>query len=30
MDVVPLEGTDLLLVGEGGVKITDASGKDLK
>lgn len=30
MDVVPLEGTDLLLVGEGGTKLTDASGKDLK
>ena len=29
MDVVPLPGTDLLIVGEGGVKFTDARGKNL-
>ena len=29
MDVVPLSGTDLLLIGEGGVKFSDARGKDL-
>jgi len=28
MDVVPLPGTDLLIVGEGGVGITDVRGKD--
>lgn len=30
MDVVPLAGTDLLIVGEGGVKFTDARGKSLQ
>ncbi|TKV64564.1 photosystem I reaction center subunit IV [Marinobacter panjinensis] len=30
MDVVPLSGTNLLIVGEGGVKHTDARGKDLQ
>ncbi len=30
MDVVPLSGTDLLILGEGGVKFTDARGKDLQ
>ena len=30
MDVVPLSGTDLLILGEGGVKFTDARGEDLK
>ena len=30
MSVVPISGTDLLLVGEGGVKITDARGKNLQ
>ncbi len=30
MDVVPLSGTNLLLVGEGGVKHTDARGKNLQ
>lgn len=30
MDVVPLSGTDLMIVGEGGVKFTDALGKDLQ
>jgi photosystem II stability/assembly factor-like uncharacterized protein len=29
MAVVPLKGTNLLLVGEGGVKFTDARGRDL-
>jgi photosystem II stability/assembly factor-like uncharacterized protein len=30
MDVVPLSGTDLLILGEGGVKFTDGRGKDLQ
>ncbi|MDX1554352.1 MAG: YCF48-related protein [Marinobacter sp.] len=30
MDVVPLSGTNLLIVGEGGVKHTDARGKNLQ
>ena len=30
MDVVPLPDTDLLILGEGGVKFTDARGEDLK
>jgi photosystem II stability/assembly factor-like uncharacterized protein len=30
MDVVPLSGTDLLLVGEGGVKHTNARGQNLQ
>ncbi|MBS8239658.1 photosystem I reaction center subunit IV [Marinobacter lipolyticus] len=30
MGVVPVSGTDLLLVGEGGVKRTDARGKNLQ
>lgn len=30
MDVVPLSGTDLLILGEGGVKFTDVRGKDLQ
>ncbi|MCL7944083.1 YCF48-related protein [Marinobacter sp. ATCH36] len=30
MDVVPLSGTNLLIVGEGGVKFTDARGKNLQ
>ena len=30
MSVVPLSGTDLLLVGEGGVKFTDSRGRNLK
>ena len=30
MGVVPTSGTDLLLVGEGGVKFTDARGKNLQ
>lgn len=30
MGVVPLSGTNLLLVGEGGVKFTDARGRNLK
>lgn len=30
MDVVPLSGTNLLIVGEGGVKFTDARGKSLQ
>jgi photosystem II stability/assembly factor-like uncharacterized protein len=30
MDVVPLSGTDLMILGEGGVKFTDARGKDLQ
>lgn len=30
MDVVPLPGTDLLIVGEGGVKHTDARGRNLQ
>lgn len=30
MDVVPLSGTDLMILGEGGVKFTDARGKDLE
>jgi photosystem II stability/assembly factor-like uncharacterized protein len=30
MDVVPVSGTNLLIVGEGGVKHTDARGKDLQ
>lgn len=30
MDVVPLSGSDLLILGEGGVKFTDARGKDLQ
>jgi hypothetical protein len=29
MGVVPLPGTNLLLVGEGGVEITDARGRNL-
>jgi photosystem II stability/assembly factor-like uncharacterized protein len=28
MDVVPLSGTDLLILGEGGVKFTDARGRN--
>jgi len=30
MSVVPVSGTNLLIVGEGGVKITDARGKNLQ
>ncbi|WP_228743566.1 WD40/YVTN/BNR-like repeat-containing protein [Marinobacter sp. F4218] len=30
MSVVPVSGTNLLLVGEGGVKMTDAKGKNLQ
>ncbi|AOY88266.1 photosystem I reaction center subunit IV [Marinobacter salinus] len=30
MSVVPVSGTNLLLVGEGGVKLTDALGKNLQ
>ena len=30
MDVVPVSGTNLLIVGEGGVKHTDARGKNLQ
>ncbi len=30
MSVVPISGTDLLIVGEGGAKITDARGKNLQ
>ncbi len=30
MSVVPVSGTNLLLVGEGGVQITDAQGKNLQ
>lgn len=30
MDVVPISGTNLLIVGEGGVKFTDARGKSLR
>ena len=30
MSVVPISGTDLLLVGEGGVKMADAKGKNLQ
>lgn len=30
MDAVPLSGTNLLIVGEGGVKFTDARGKSLR
>ncbi|MDI9245051.1 YCF48-related protein [Marinobacter sp. CHS3-4] len=30
MDVVPLSGTNLLIIGEGGVNFTDAKGKDLQ
>jgi photosystem II stability/assembly factor-like uncharacterized protein len=30
MDVVPLSGTNLLVLGEGGVKFTDGRGKDLQ
>ncbi|MBW0149167.1 photosystem I reaction center subunit IV [Marinobacter sp. CAU 1620] len=30
MSVVPVSGTNLLLVGEGGVKVTDAKGKNLQ
>lgn len=30
MDVVPVSGTNLVIVGEGGVKHTDARGKDLQ
>ena len=29
MDVVPLPDTNLVIIGEGGVKLTDARGKDL-
>jgi len=30
MDVVPLSGTELMIIGEGGVKFTDALGKNLQ
>lgn len=30
MSVVPISGTDLLIVGEGGAKLTDARGKNLQ
>jgi photosystem II stability/assembly factor-like uncharacterized protein len=30
MSAVPISGTDLLIVGEGGVKITDARGRNLQ
>ena len=30
MSVIPVSGTNLLIVGEGGVKITDARGKNLQ